>query len=628
MKKEVKNKVGRPKLTDAKTKKKAYSILISALILLVLGLFFGFYTLTSSINIDPSKLSGSASTGRLGECVKYKYDSSKLRYSCEKGKLVKTKCKSEFTGTYVGSCPSGTVIVGGTECPEGTVKGGSCFLCKKIVYLDAAASCTQGSLVNTKSGKSCKICDEYELEKAKTAGTTTTTTTKKPATTQKQLSISCYMNYGDNKLDVKTEGNAYVGKYVYCKTNQKGATWSIDGISSKDMKLYDYTVRFKYSDVKDKVNVKVSKSGYRANSTSFKVKNFCDAKVTSSNNKISISTDCSKNYSLKEVSVYNYYSNILEGINEYSSNYGKKTNDTIKLTKSKYVVKMQIIDKNNDTRTISKTVNVSGNYLLNTFNQSDEKRCAISNEKVENKVYSANINCGKNAIIEKMSLVNIKDNKTTNLDVSKYKTYGYSGSISQKLSDSSKDYKLRIYYKLKNNDKETYKMDTYIRTSERPLRLYCPSIVKTNDKFICYVKSMYNGVNIKIGNKTSNKRVVSITKKKAQTLNINATYGKQSASTKVQVTDNASKQKVHLSCSVHATSANKKFYCASTIEGVTIKISDNCGLNKGYSNTFTTSFSKNNFKYANYFSCSKKGTVKVTASKKGYLNNTYEIIIK
>ncbi len=628
MKREEKNKTEKIKPVNIKTKKKEYFILIGALILLVLGLFIGFYTLTSSINL--SSISGS-----LGECVKYRYDPSKLKYRCSNGTLEGAKCKIEDEGIFNLSCPKGYEKGNTTQCPNGMV-GNNCYKCKKTIYEDATAyACEQGKLVDTRRGKSCQICDEYEYESAKR-----TSTTKKTATTkQKQLSISCYIKKDEKRIDIKDEGQAYVNKYVYCKTNQKGVSWKIDGVKESETKLYEHSVRFKINKIKSSVKITVSKNGYKSNQTAIKVANYCDAKITSSkDNTIKVSTNCNNSYSLSELYLYSASSgsggssDILKGINEYKDSYGEKKTDYVNVTKGKYKVKLVIKDKNGKTKTVSKTVSVKGKYYTNTFNLASIRRCTISNEKIENGKYSSNVKCGKDAnLLNETALVNKTTNKEETL--SGASGYGTEYAYSKSKINNSDEYRLRVYYTVRNSTKE-YGMDKYVVTTERNLKVYCPSVVKTKDRFICYIKKAFEGGNIEITNSnnkklsSNNKKTIRLKSSKEQELKVKATYKKQNVNKTIKVKNDTSKEKIQFACSTRAVKANKKFYCSSTIEGVKITISNSCDLNKGYNKSFTTSFDKNNFKYLNYFSCSKKGEVTVTATKSGYEKNTYKITVK
>lgn len=576
--------------------KRMYALLTVSVMLMVLGVFGCFYTLAENINTQ--KLQGKT-------CAKWV--TGKIVYKCNSGDEYKNgHCYTSYNESVLKKCKDGYKYKDFNK----NLDSKTCYR-----FYDVEPECEKNKgfskTIDSKGNVKCTKCSYYAPE---------------------QLNIACYMKVDGKDTDVKKIGKAYTDNYIYCKTNQKGASWSVDGINSKDMKLYNYTVRFKYSDAKDKAVVKVSKSEWKDNKTSFKVVDKCDIDVKTSNNTISISATCDSNNALYKTYVLDR-NNTIKGYNEYTKDYGKSKTKTIKLSKGQYNLQIQSINKKGKIKTLKKTVDVPGSYYASTFNLGDDKRCKVSDFEIENKNVKANLACGKNAKITKITLVNLTTSKTKDVKASKYSSYGYNGSISIPVSDED-DYRLRVYYSI--NDNDNIGVRSFVSTTEQPLIMYCPDNVRVGDKFICYVKNNFDGTNITLtsgkSKKSSNgKRALGTSVKKAGTVNASAVYKSQKFNKKIKVLSKSdiSKEKVDLYCNRHGAKVNQKFYCSSTIDGVTIKISGGgCKLSDASGNQFTTSFKNGGIKYHNFFTCSSKGKVTVIASKKGYKSKTFTITVQ
>ncbi len=604
---------------------KIYSLLMACLVLLIIGLLGCFYTLSINFNNLNASVSSKSSS-----CSNYKYDDN-VTYSCSDEYKFDEKSKKCLNTKTVDSEPF--------KCEDGydnintnydTKRNIASFICQKSVEPDVSCK-TKGAVPENINGVyRCKYCSVTKKDEKETTSKKNTSKKNEKGTTKIiNSTISCYIVRNKKKISIKDEGLAYVNRYIYCKTNKKNATWKVN---NKEIKEYKKgIIRFKIDEVNN--NVKIVATANKKNyKTTIKVGNYCGTKITAKNNKINVSTNCNSKYSVKSISVYNAYSNKLVGVNYYNSPSNKKINSTISVSKSKYNVKVKVVDEIGNTRTVSKVLLVDGNYYTNTFDLSSDERCYISNYKTENGKYSAKLKCGKNAKISKIYLVDLTNNKLKQIESSDVKKYGYNGNINFLVDNDSNDYRLRVYYTMNNKNKK-HGMNRYIVTTEKKFKVYCPSSVKTGDRFMCYVKKPFENSNIEISNEknktfiNNGKTYVTVYSNNVKTLNVVAKYKEQIAKKDVKIknANNIKKTKVHLGCSTHAVKTNKNFYCASAIDGVKIVIK--CP-NKKETKEFTTSIKNNDVNYMQYYKCSSKGEATVTAKKSGYKNNTYKITVQ
>ncbi len=291
------------------SKARTYLFFAVALLLMGAGLFGSFYTLTGGINTG--KLVGSS------QCSKWSFADS-IKY-CPKG------------GDLYGNgnwCNDIFQITASKSCKDGYKSEDICFK----IY-PASVKCPSGydSFYDTPNVIKCKKCASYKTVTTKKKTTTPTTTAKRyyktPTTTKaplKNLQLTCKTK--DGKV-LKNNSSVYTETQIICKTDVAGATFKVTGFKKKTLSGNNKKRKFRYKKPKTSATIKVSKSGYKTNTISFKVLELQDLKLT-----------CKQgNQTLKEGSTVTVYRPITCTVNTNGVRFKATGKKAVTLTESKKV---------------------------------------------------------------------------------------------------------------------------------------------------------------------------------------------------------------------------------------------------------------------------------------------------
>ena len=459
------------------SKARTYLFFAVALLLMGAGLFGSFYTLMGGINTG--KLVGSS------QCSKWSFADS-IKYCSQGGDVVGNGnwCSDSYQTTASKSCKDG-------------YKLGNNKICYKIY--PASVKCPSGydSFYDTPNVIKCKKCASYKkdaVKKKKKAATSTTTakryyqtpTTTSKTTTKaplKNLQLTCKTK--DGKV-LKNNSSVYTETQIICKTDVTGATFKATGFKKKTLSSSDKKYTFKYKKSKTSATIKVSKSGYKTNTISFKVLELQDLKLT-----------CKQgDQALKEGSTVTVYRPITctvdtNGVRfkatgkkavtltgskkEYSFKYTKgKDSATIKVSKVGYKTKTIKFKVTEDMKITSNNKKAFKIYCPTKVRAGDKFVCYVS-EEYRGATITTKFNDEKVVNADKNTKVlYLKYDKPGTLKVSaKYGKASYEKTV--KIVDKETAKKTKVHFNCSRKE------------------------VKSNEKFYCF--SRIEGVQIKIDSK-------------------------------------------------------------------------------------------------------------------------------
>ena len=482
------------------SKARTYLFFAVALLLMGAGLFGSFYTLMGGMNAG--KLAGKTVVDHYDykKPVEVKcFDGGTLRgYFCDYLKYMGSS--SEYGGANVSSsdCISmGFQSVVTKDVNEGQRPGvpKKEFYCYKKYSPRVFCSDDDYQVVKKDLSYWCKVPVYKTVTTKKKKAATSTTTTKRyyqtPTTTSKtttkaplkNLQLTCKTK--DGKV-LKNNSSVYTGTQIICETDVTGATFKATGFKNKTSSSSDKKYTFKYKKSKTSATIKVSKSGYKTNTISFKVLELQDLKLT-----------CKQgNQTLKEGSTVTVYRPITCTVNTNGVRFKATGKKAVTLTGSKKVYDFKYT-KGKDSATIKAS---KDGYKTKTikFKVTDDMKITSNNKKAFKIYCPTKVRAGDKFVCYvseeyRGATITTKFNDEKEVVAAKntkilYLKYDKPGTlkVSAKYGKNTLDRTIKIV------DSET--------ASKTKVHLNCSRTeVNSNEKFYCF--SRIDGVQIKMDSK-------------------------------------------------------------------------------------------------------------------------------